>query len=137
MPTYAAGLDVAGPGLLAALGVGAAGVVLASALIVLVEGLILRFMGWGPFGRALLSALFMNLLSGVAGLLYAPLALQINGIVWVIGAYILSILIEGGVLALHRKAPFGRALWPVLVANTVTYFPIAALLLLGLAGLGI
>lgn len=130
------GWDVAGPGLFAALGAGVAGIVVGAILIVLVEGVILRFMGWGPFGRALLSAFLMNLVSALAGLLYAPLVFQINGIVWVIGAFILSVLIEGGVLAWHRKAPYRRALLPVLVSNVVTYVPIAVLVLAGAAFLG-
>ena len=137
MPTYSFGLDVVGPGFFALLGAGVAGILLASVLIVLVEALILRFMGWGPFGRALLSSFLMNLVSFVVGVLYAPLATQINGIVWVIGAFMLSVLVEGAVLAFHRKAPYGRALWPVLVSNVVTYVPIAVLLTAGLAGLGL
>jgi hypothetical protein len=133
---FAVRWDVAGPGLFAALGAGAAGIVLGSLLIVFVEALVLRFMGWGPFGPALLTAFLMNLVSGLAGLLYAPLVLQINGIVWVIGAFILSVLIEGGVVALQRKVPYSRALWPVLVSNIVTYIPIAVLILAGVAFLG-
>ncbi len=136
MPAYAPVWDVAGPGLFAALGAGVAGIVVGSILIVLVEALILRFMGWGPFGRALLSAFLMNLVSGVVGVLYAPLVFQINGIVWVIGAFILSVLIEAGVLAVHRKAPFRRAVLPVLVSNVVTYVPIAVLILAGAVFLG-
>jgi hypothetical protein len=137
VPTYSFGLDVVGPGFFAVLGAGLAAIIVASVLIVLVEGLILRFMGWGPFGRALLSSLLMNVASFVVGLVYAPLLTQINGIVWVIGAFILSVLVEGGVLALTRKAPFQKAIWPVLVSNAVTYVPVAVLIVLGVAGLGL
>ena len=136
MPNLAPAWDVAGPATLAALGAGLGGVIVGSVLIVLVEALILRFMGWGPFGRALLSAFLMNLVSGAVGVLYAPLVFQINGIVWVIGAFILSVLIEAGVLALHRKAPYRRSLLPVLVSNVVTYVPIAVLIMAGAVFLG-
>jgi hypothetical protein len=135
--TYSAALDVAGPGLFAILGASAAGALLGSVLIVLVEALVLRFMGWGPFGRALLSSLLMNLASFVVGVFYAALALQVNGWVWVIGAFILSILVEAGVLALTRKAPFKRAAGPVLVSNIVTYVPIAVLLAVGASVIGL
>ena len=136
MHTYAVGLDVAGPGLLVALGVGLAGAVLAFFLIVLVEGLILRFMGWGPFGRALLSALLMNVASSLVGLFYAPLLTRINGLIWVLGAFILSVLVEGAILAVTRKSPFARAAWAAVVTNVVTYIPVALLIVWGAAGLG-
>jgi hypothetical protein len=134
--TYAVGLDVAGPGLLVALGAGLAGAVVAFFLIVLVEGLILRFMGWGPFGRALLSALLMNVASSLVGLFYAPLLTRINGLIWVLGAFILSVLVEGAVLAVTRKSPFARAAWAAVVTNVVTYIPVALLIVWGAAGLG-
>lgn len=134
---FAPGLDVAGPGLFAALGAGLAGAALGLVLIVFVEALILRFMGWGPFGRALLSSALMNLASSVVGLLYASLLGRMNGFAWVIGAFILSVIIEAGVLALQRKAAFGRAVWPALVANVVTYLPIAVVVVWGLSVLGV
>ncbi len=136
MPLLSPGWDVAGPGLFAALGAGVGGIVVGAVLIVLIEAVILRFMGWGPFGAALRSAFAMNVVSALAGLLYAPLVFQINGIVWVIGAFILSVLIEGGVLAWHRKTPYRRALLPVLVSNVVTYVPIAVLIIAGATFLG-
>ena len=136
MHTYAVGLDVAGPGLLVALGAGLAGAVLAFFLIVLVEGLILRFMGWGPFSRALLSALLMNVASSLVGLFYAPLLTRINGLIWVLGAFILSVLVEGAILAVTRKSPFARAAWAAVVTNVVTYIPVALLIVWGAAGLG-
>lgn len=137
MLAFAPGWDVAGPGTFVALGAGIGGVILGSVLVVLVEGLVLRFMGWGPIPRALLSSFLMNLVSGAVGLLYAPLVFQINGIVWVIGAFLLSVIIEGGVLAWHRKSPYRRALVPVLISNSVTYIPIAVLILAGAAVFGV
>jgi hypothetical protein len=119
------------------LGAGLAGAVVGAVLIVLVEALVLRFMGWGPFGRALVSAFLMNLASFVVGIFYLPLLGRINGWVWVIGAFILSVLVEAGVLALHRKVPYGRAMVPVLVSNAVTYAPIAVLIGLGATLLGV
>jgi hypothetical protein len=135
VPPYLVGLDVAGPGLFAVLGAGVAGALLGGVLIVLAEGVVLRFMGWGPFGKALLSSCLMNLASFIVGLFYLPLLGRINGILWVIGAYVLSVVVEATVLGLTRKAPFQRAVVPVLFSNTVTYLPIAALLSWGLAGL--
>lgn len=134
---FAPGFDVAGPGLFAALGAGLAGVALGLVLIVFVEGLILRFMGWGPFGRALLSSALMNLASSVVGIFYAPLLGALNGFAWVFGAFILSVLLEGLVLAVQRKVGFQRAVWPALVVNGLTYLPIAVVVVWGLAGLGL
>lgn len=137
MPTYSAGFDVAGPGLFAALGAGIAGTLLGGLLIVFIEAVVLRLMGWGPLWRAFLSSCLMNLASFVVGLFYLGLLGRINGIVWVIGAYLLSVLVEGGVLALLRRAPFGRAVVPAVVPNLITYVPIAALLAWGASGLGL
>jgi hypothetical protein len=137
VPTYSPGLDVAGPGLFALLGAGIAGTLIGGLLIVLVEALVLRFMGWGPFWRAFLSSCVMNLASFIVGVFYLGLLGRINGFVWVIGAYLLSVLVEAGVLALQRRAPFRRAVVPVVVSNLVTYLPVAALLAWGAAGLGL
>lgn len=137
MLPYSLGYDVAGPGLFVVLGAGLAGAVVGAVLIVLVEALVLRFMGWGPFGRAVLSSFLMNLASFVVGFLYLPLLGRINGLIWVIGAFLLSVLIEAGVLALHRKLPYGRAVVPALVSNAVTYAPIAVLIGLGATLLGV
>ena len=137
MLPYAGGYDVAGPGLFVALGAGLAGAVVGVVLIVVVEALVLRFMGWGPFIQALLSAFLMNLVSFVVGIFYLPLLGTINSILWVIGAFILSVLVEAGVLALQRKARYGKAVVPVLVSNVVTYAPIAILLAWGAAVLGV
>ena len=137
MLPYTGLYDVAGPGLFAALGAGLFGAVVGVVLIVVVEALVLRFMGWGPFVQTVLSAFLMNLVSFVVGFFYLPLLGRINGLVWVLGAFILSVLVEAGVLALQRKAPYGKAVVPVLVSNVITYVPIGILLAWGVAVLGV
>lgn len=137
MLPYSLGFDVAGPGLFVALGAGLAGALVGAVLIVLVEALVLRFMGWGPFGRAVVTSFLMNLASFVVGFAYLPLLGRINGLIWVVGAFILSVVVEAGVLAVQRKVPYGRAVAPVLVSNAVTYAPIAVLIGLGATVLGV
>jgi hypothetical protein len=80
--------------------------------------------------------LLMNVASSLVGLFYAPLLTRINGLIWVLGAFILSVLVEGAILAVTRKSPFARAAWAAVVTNVVTYIPVALLIVWGAAGLG-
>ena len=131
MPTYSPGLDVAGPGLLAALGATLAVGVIAFLVVVLVVGLVIRAFGLGSFGRALLWSLLMNIASFIVGLLFAGLLSQINPWVWLLLAFVVSVGVEGGVLALGRRARLSRALVAGLVANLATYVPMGLLIALG------
>lgn len=131
MPTFSPGLDVVGPGLLAAVGATLAAGVIAVLVVVFVEGLVIRAFGLGGFGRALLLSLAMNVVSFIVGILFAILLTQINGWLWLVLGFALSVGVEGGVLALANHSRPGRALAAALVANLVTYVPIGLLLALG------
>ncbi len=131
MPTFSPGLDVVGPGLLAAVGATLAAGVIAVLVVVFVEGLVIRAFGLGGFGRALLLSLAMNVVSFIVGILFAILLTQINGWLWLVLGFALSVGVEGGVLALANHSRPGRALAAALVANLCTYIPIGLLLALG------
>ncbi len=124
-------LDVAGPGLLAVLGAGIGLAVVLFVVVVLVEAAVLRLVRWGSFRRSLLASLLMNIASVIVGLFFISLSF-IHPVVWLLLAFGLSILIEGGVLVLMDRARAGRGVLAALIANLVTYLPLAGLLAWGL-----
>jgi hypothetical protein len=132
MLLYSARPDVAGPGLIVALGLGVGAAVLLAVVVVVVEAVVLRVMKWGAFWRSLLGSLLMNIASGVVGLFFIGLGGLIGPIGWVIVTFLASIAIEGGVLALMKREQAGRGFLAALVANVVTYIPVAGLLIWGL-----
>lgn len=121
--------DVAGPGLVGF--IGWAGFLALSPLIVLAEAVVLRLLAWGALMKCLLDAFLMNLASTLlgacivaAGLLFAdPAALWLGlGV-----GFVLSVLLEGGVLLLLKRHPWRRALAATLAANLVSYAGLAVL----------
>lgn len=135
-------LDVAGPGLVAVIGLG--GFLVVSPLIVLVEAVVLRLLKWGNFWRALLDAFLMNLASTLVGACaFAAGTLSLDPTtVWLglLTGLVLSIIIEGGVLLLLKRYPdrptplapplraAQRQVWlAALVTNLVSYAGLAVL----------
>jgi hypothetical protein len=118
-------------------------------VIALVEGIVLWRLRWGSFGRSLRDSLIVNLGSGLVGLLlinYASNLWQVCGydparggrwceqlvspLMLLVWAWLLSVLIEGGLLMLLAKHP-ARKIWTAaLVINVVSYLIIGALALL-------
>lgn len=128
--------DVAGPGLFLALGIGLIAAGLIFLFVIFLESLILWLLKWGSFWRSLLDALLVNIVSSLFGFLVIGL-LQRWLFLGTLFAGLLSILIEGGVLALLRRHP-ARKTWQAAAAiNTASYglllLVILALMLLGRA----
>jgi hypothetical protein len=125
-------LDVPVLGLVALL-VGIVGLALALlmvggiyAVIVLVEALVLRWLQWAPFRRCLKDAMLMNLattvLGGVIyGLLIFTTDLRVLEPLDLALSFVLSVLIEAGILVLSKRQA-GRQVWPAsLAANVLSY----------------
>ena len=137
--------DVAGPGLVAVVGLG--GFLSLTPLIVLVEAIALRLMKWGNLWRSLLDAFLMNLASTLAGACaFAAGMLSLDpATVWLglLTGLVLSVAIEGGVLLLLKRQPAhhpplalrlraaqGQVWLAALVANLVSYAGLAVVVAL-------
>jgi hypothetical protein len=120
--------------------------------ILIVETLALWGLKWGSFGRALIDALIANGASAIFGLVFFTLFFNTSfqcrriptadgqhsvqscdwttsPILWFIAMAVLSILIEGGVLALLKRHP-PRKTWTSAVAANVTSYVLLGLLTL-------
>ena len=89
-------------------------------IIVVIETIILRLLGWGDFRRSFVDALIMNLVTtllGALGLFIVP------DLVFLLpAALVLSILIEGLILMRRHKEHSLRKIWLTsIVANVVSY----------------
>ena len=122
--------DVAGPGLVLALG-GAALVVLTS-IIIMVEFVVLLLMKWDRVWRSLLASFLMNVTSSIFGGVLAVVANGLFQSVWIfaIVSFILSVVIEAGVLMLMKRGSARQNWIAALAANLVSYLlviiPLAA-----------
>ncbi len=118
MPVF----DVAGPGvLLFMVGAGLGGLCILTLVITLLEAIVLLLLKWGSFGRSLAAALVMNLVTTMIG--FGMLVFMKGDAVYLglLLDFLLSILIEGGVLMLFRRGA-ARANWIAsLSANAASY----------------
>lgn len=117
MPVF----DVAGPGLiLFALGASLGILLIVMLVIVVLEAVMLALLKWGGFGRSLLASLVMNLATTLVGfgvMVFMTEAFLLSMLV----GFILSVLIEAGVLMLFKRGA-ARANWiAALVANAASY----------------
>jgi hypothetical protein len=129
-----------------------AGVILVF-VIALVEAAVLRLLSWASFWRSLLDSFVMNLVSALAGLVlnvFAADYYQSCGYSpdrggrfceWLVSpwallalAWLLSVLVEGGVLLLLRRRAARQTWLAALVANIASYALIGLLMALGVAG---
>jgi hypothetical protein len=120
-------IDVAGPGLIIAAGVGLGLAVGGFVAVVLIEAGILAALRWNRLGRSLVASLLMNVATTLAGLLLASLIFTFGYVLWLLLAFVLSVLIEAGVLVLLDRPQTRLGLISALVANVVTYVPLALL----------
>ena len=121
--------DVIGPGVYRSAG----GMVFALFSIgtLVIESLALWLLKWSSFGRSLLAAFLMNLVSTVLGSVQVgPSILGINFYVIFLLAFFLSVLIEGGVLMLMKKGAARQNWTASLVANAASYGFLAIALLI-------
>jgi hypothetical protein len=127
-------LDVIGPGIVVALGVGGAVAAMLLVVVVVVEAVILRLMRWGTLWRSLRASFVMNLVSGVAGVFIVGAAVLGGVPAWVLVTYVLTLVLEGAVLMLFKRGHVRQNVLAVLVANTVTYVPLGVLYAINAAG---
>lgn len=118
MPVF----DVAGPGVvLFMVGAGLGGLCILTLVITLLEAIVLLLLKWGTFGRSLVAALVMNLVTTMIG--FGMLVFMKGDAVYLglLLDFLLSILIEGGVLMLFKRGA-ARANWiAALSANAASY----------------
>ncbi len=115
-------LDVVGPEVLIALGLtlGALGLGLCT-VIVLGEAALLWVFKWGSFRLSLVASLVMNTVSSIVGVLISFAGASfLSGWGFLI-AFVLSVLIEWGTLALFNREKIRNGLLPVALANIASY----------------
>ena len=112
--------DVAGPGVVFfVFGMGLLALCILTALIVAVEAAVLFFLKWGTFKRSLLAALVMNLVTTLIG--GGMIFLLSNIYLGLLVDFLLSVLIEGGVLMLFNRETVRKNWIAALAANAVSY----------------
>ncbi len=108
--------------LIAALAVFSVGAAIVLTLIIsVVESIVMFLLKWDKFGRCLWASLLMNVTSTIFGGVLIALGLFGGSFIWLAAAFVLSVLIEGGVLMLMKRGA-ARQNWIVsLIANLVSY----------------
>jgi len=124
--------DVAGPGvLLTGLALGCVFFIFGTLVIILIEAAVLRLLKWGTFGRSLLAEFVANIITTLIGLLWlgiyylgigtSVLPGNIRGPGSLIVAFLLSVMIEAGIL-MQFKRDAARENWVAsIVANIASY----------------
>ena len=114
--------DVVGPGVLLAIAAFSVGALIVLTLIIsVVEAIVMLLLKWDKFGRSLWASLLMNVTSTIFGGVLIALGLLGGSYIWLAVAFLLSVLIEGGVLML-MKSGAARQNWIVsLTANVASY----------------
>jgi len=97
------------------------------ALIIVIEALALRLMKWHSVGRCFLDSTLMNLASALVGFLIFS-----AGLGWwsLLIAFVLSVVIEAGVLLLLKRHPARRTWLASLIANAASYAVLCVLVLI-------
>jgi hypothetical protein len=106
-------------------GAGLAAAIVALLLIVLVEAGVLRWLRWGTFRRSLLGSLAANGASNLVGLVALGL-MAVIGVAWfLVVAFVASVGLEGMVLWLLNQSEPRKSWLGALIANVLTYIPMA------------
>jgi hypothetical protein len=113
--------DVISPGLmLLSLGMGVVALLLLTLLIALVEAVVFTLLKWNSFPRSLLAGVIVNLTSSLAGGVLL-IFLQEIPLIWILIAFVLSVIIESVILIKIQPAT-GRRAWLIsLIANLASY----------------
>jgi hypothetical protein len=119
--------DIAGPGTLLLAG-GLFFAVFSIGTLV-IESLALWLLKWGSFGRSLLASFLMNLASTIVGFILLAFSFYVgNFYTLFLVEFLLSVLIEGGVLMLLKRDA-ARQNWSAsFVANVASYVFLAVAL---------
>lgn len=114
--------DVAGPGVLLAAAVFSFGALIVLTLIIsIIEAVVMLLLKWGKFGRSLWASLLMNVTSTIFGGVLIALGLFGGSYIWLAVAFVLSVLIEGGVLMLMKRDAARQNWIASLIANVASY----------------
>jgi len=112
-----------------------AGLIL-SMIIVAVEGVALRLLRWAGLWRSLADSVIANVASAVVGLAGAILVpallsaiVKATVVPLLVGSFLVSTVIEAGVIALIRRRPLREAVGPFAAANAASHVLILALIL--------
>lgn len=114
--------DVPGPGMLIVAAVFSLGALIVLTLIIsIIESVAMLLLKWDKFGRSLWASLLMNVTSTIFGGVLIALGLFSDSYIWLAVAFVLSVLIEGGVLMLMKRGAARQNWIASLVANLVSY----------------
>ena len=108
--------------LIAAAAVFSVGALIVLTLIIsVVESIVMLLLKWDKFGRSVWASLLMNVTSTIFGGVLIALGLFSDSYIWLAVAFVLSVLIEGGVLMLMKRGAARQNWIASLVANLVSY----------------
>ena len=117
--------DVAGPGVLIAIAAfSIVALIVLTLLITVAEAIVMLLLKWDKFGRSLWASLLMNVTSTIFGGVLIALGVLGGSYAWLVAAFVLSVLIEGGVLMLMKRGEVRKNLLTSLIANLASYLAI-------------
>ncbi len=117
--------DVAGPGVLIAIAAfSIVALIVLTLLITVAEAIVMLLLKWDKFGRSLWASLLMNITSTIFGGVLIALGVLGGSYAWLVAAFVLSVLIEGGVLMLMKRGEVRKNLLTSLIANLASYLVI-------------
>lgn len=117
--------DVAGPGVLIAIAAfSIVALIVLTLIITIAEAIVMLLLKWDKFGRSLWASLLMNITSTIFGGVLIALGVLGGSYAWLVAAFVLSVLIEGGVLMLMNRGAVRQNLLTSLIANLASYFVI-------------
>lgn len=115
--------DVGGPGLLFAIAfMGILSFVIVFIGIPLLEAVALVFLKWDRFGRSFWAALVANTATSILGLIVNFFIEDYFGAAWFILTFLLSMLVEGGVLMFFKRNAAQENWRAAIVINLASYF---------------
>ena len=123
--------DVAGPATLVAVAAFSfAALIVLTIVISVAEAVVMLLFKWGTFGRSLLTSLLMNVTSTIFGGVLIVVGFYSDPYILLAIGFVLSVVIEGGVLILMKRDG-GLRNWIVsLAANSASYLIILLPILL-------
>jgi hypothetical protein len=98
------------------------------AAVVIIETPVLVLMHWQPFLYSLRDAVIVNLVSMAVGFVMVQVLFPFDLITMVVISWLLSIIVEGGVLMLLRSESAQRSFLASLAMNTASYVVVALLI---------
>ncbi len=117
--------DVAGPGVLIAIAAfSIVALIVLTLIITIAEAIVMLLLKWDKFGRSLWASLLMNVTSTIFGGVLIALGVLGGSYAWLVAAFVLSVLIEGGVLMLLKRGEVRQNLLTSLISNLASYLVI-------------